>query len=193
MGARRQTFTGAGTAAPEDTTMHKTLPWMLLAALALLATPVTAQENGSDEPPDPTCEEDPQQLGCDPACAEPGTECDHPPCPTSLHGYQTEDRDVFMSWTLNSFDDVNVYRAEGDGEFELIDTLEFPTTRYIDFDTEPGQTYRYKVTAVDEDGTESPSCGVFEVTTIPVFSTPLAMGLAAGVGAVAYVGLRRRG
>lgn len=167
-------------------------------ALLLAASPVSAQ----DTLPDPDCEEDPLQNGCDPECADPTVDCSHPPCPTDLAGMPPETGGVFMSFTLNSRSDIRVYRDTGDGTFEAIGYREFPSTRFLDLDTEPGVTYRYKVVAVGLDQrvnepeqpaeVESPACGVLEVTTVPVFGSWPALGAAVLLSTIGYVWLRRR-
>lgn len=172
--------------------MTKTVLAILVATgIAFMMSPGALAQD--DPPPDPDCEEDPNQLGCDPECADPEVSCEHPPCPTGLTGQALPNGENFMSWTVNSFDDINVYRAEGDGEFVLTDRLEFPATKHLDQDAEPGTTYRYQVTAINETGVESPACAPIEITTIPVFPTPLALVGAGVLGMVAYTGLRCRG
>lgn len=168
--------------------------------LLLVATTASARsERPAFSLDDPTCDQDPDQPGCDPDCAEKD-DCDHPPCPTGLTGQALPSGGIFMSWTLNSFSDVKVYRAEGGGDFEQVAYLEFPTTKWIDHDTEAGTAYRYQVTAVGShqynstvaaEG-ESPACSTFEAASVPVFPSPV-VGLATGGAAVAgYVALRRR-
>lgn len=127
------------------------------------------------------------------AVATPATaQSEAPACPTDLNGYPPETGGVFMSWTLRSQTDVIVYRDAGNGTFEPLERLEFPATRYIDHDTEPGETYRYQVRAVSDDGVESEACGTLEVTTVPFFPAPLAMVAAALIGVGGYAWLRRR-
>lgn len=174
--------------------MNRTLltTGVLLVVTFLVAGAATAQE----ELEDPTCAADPEQKGCE----SPEGNGDHPPCPTDLHGQALEEGGVFMSWTLNSRSDIKVYRAVGDGDFEEIDHLEFPTTKYIDHDTEPDVTYRYQVTAVgmhqDNESRpaegESPACETLEVTAVPVFSGFVPMIAAVAVGVVGYAMWRRR-
>lgn len=173
----------------------------MLRASALLFVLFLAVANVSAQPAeglkDPDCEQDPGQAGCDPSCTEG---CDHPPCPTDLAGNSPQSGGVFMSWTLNSFSDVKVYRAEGDGPFEEIAYKEFPTTRFIDLDADDGVTYRYQVTAVGmhqynetvpAEG-ESPACETIEATTVPVFPHVWAGVGATLLGACAYLVSRRR-
>lgn len=149
---------------------------LLIAMLAVLFLAVPAQAQ------DPQDQED--CFNDDPDCV--------PDCPTDLHGMAPETGGVFMSWTLRSFTDVNVYRASGDAEFELIERREFPATKALDLDTEPGETYRYQVTAITDAGNESEACGTIEVTTVPVFGSWLAASAATGLGIVSYAVLARR-
>ncbi len=64
---------------------------------------------------------------------------------------------VELAWTRNAepdFKGYNVYRAEGDGDFQKIATLvEAPA--YSDSTAQKGKRYRYAVTAVDTSGNES--------------------------------------
>jgi len=174
----------------------------LSAAVALLLVAATASAQ-SERPAfsldDPSCEEAPDQAGCDPACAGEA-DCDHPPCPTGLAGHAPPSGGIFMSWTLNSFSDVKVYRAQAGGDFEEVAYLEFPTTRWLDHDTEAGATYRYQVTAVGShqynstvaaEG-ESPPCGTFEAASVPVFPSLAAALAVGGVAVAGYTVLRRR-
>jgi fibronectin type 3 domain-containing protein len=141
----------------------------LLALLALLstATTVAAQEEDDDEAPD---------------------------CPTDLVAASLESTGgaVFMTWTLNSLTDVNVYRAVGDGEFVLTDRHEFPQTRHLDEDVVAGTTYRYRVTAIDDEGRESEVCTEAEVTVIPFFPGWVGFVAASTLGVASYVAVRRR-
>lgn len=116
-----------------------------------------------------------------------------PPCPTGLAGYPPETGGVFMSWTLRSSTDVIVYRDSGDGTFEPLERLDFPATRYIDHDTEPGETHRYQVRAVTDEGVESEACSTLEVTTVPFFPGAAGGFVAALVGVLGYAWVRRRG
>jgi hypothetical protein len=140
----------------------------MLSAVAALAPMATAQDPPEETPPD------------------------GPACPTSIHGQALRDGGIFFSWTLNSMTDVNIYRAEGDGAFEFQERLEFPATRHIDHDTEAGTTYRYHVTAIDDNGTESVACETLEVTAIPFFPSWIGMVGAVGVATAGYAVLRRR-
>ncbi|MBW3581554.1 MAG: fibronectin type III domain-containing protein [Euryarchaeota archaeon] len=167
------------------------VPTIGLLAILLLASGAAAQE---EDLKDPTCAEDPDQMGCE------GSTGDHPPCPTNLAGYAPETGGVFMSYQLNSFSDVKIYRSVDGGEMEEIAYKEFPTPRFIDHDTEPGKTYTYGVTAVgmhqyDENVTaegESPMCGTIEVTTVPFFPSAMTAVLVSGIAVVGYVAMRRK-
>lgn len=125
-----------------------------------------------------------------PPCGDQQSEGCMPPCPTGLTGYATEGGGVFLNWQLNSWTDVNVYRATGDGEFVLVERLEFPSTRYVDSGVATDTTYRYQVTAIGDH--ESESCGTFEITTVPELGTMLAITAAAGLGVLGYALARRK-
>lgn len=96
-----------------------------------------------------------------------------------------------MSWTLNSYSDVRVYRATNGEAPEPVAYLDFPSTRWLDHDTNPEDTYVYSVAAVGvnqevDDGPaqgESARCGHLEVGAVPFF--PGAIGLVAGLVATA--------
>lgn len=118
---------------------------VLMTFLLFITLPVLGQ---SDGPPEES---------------EPGA----PDCPTDLAGYGPQTGGIFMSWTLRSKTDVNVYRDDGDGDFVLLDRLDFPATRYIDHLAEPGETYHYQVTAIADNGTESRACETATLTAVP--------------------------
>lgn len=181
--------------------MRRSLPSLCVCAgmvLLLASSPAGAQTTSDD----PDCEEDPFQAGCDPACTDPTRDCAHPPCPTHLAGTSPDTGGVFMSWTLNSRSDVRVYRATGDAEFQAIAYLEFPTTRFLDEDAQPGVTYRYTVTAVGLDQRvnepdqpaegESPACEVLEIAAVPFFGSWWATTAALVLATLGVVWVRRR-
>jgi hypothetical protein len=73
---------------------------------------------------------------------------------------------IELAWDRSPEPDLagyRVYRAVGDGAFEkLADISQLPT--YSDRAVEPGKTYRYQVTALDQAGNESPRSGVATAT-----------------------------
>jgi hypothetical protein len=115
-----------------------------------------------------------------------------PACPEGLTGLVQRDGNVFLSWRLLSSTDINVYRSTDGGDFELVERLAFPATRYVDHGVEAGHTYTYQVTAIGD--YESPACGQVQLTSteVPFFGGPLALGLAAGLGGLGFVIARRR-
>ena len=74
---------------------------------------------------------------------------------------------IELVWERNVDPDLGgyrVYRAEGAGEFTaLADAVE--GLSYSDRQIESGKTYRYRVTAIDRPGNESPPSAVVEVAT----------------------------
>ncbi len=73
---------------------------------------------------------------------------------------------IDLSWESNAETDLlgyQVYRRTGKGDFRRITTDPISTPAYRDLKIEPGQTYTYRVTAVDRRGNESgPSAEVQE-------------------------------
>lgn len=111
-----------------------------------------------------------------------------PDCPGELAAY-VEDGVIELDWWApNGAHYFNVYRAEGDGEFEHLGETGIPY--FSDVDIEPGVTYTYHVTAVGSQG-ESEGCDVVTVTAVPFFGAPV-LGIAAAVGGVGAYGLMRR-
>lgn len=70
-----------------------------------------------------------------------------------------------LSWERNQEPDLGgyrIYRAGSDGEFSRL--AESPSAaNYRDAAVSPGQTYRYRVTAVDKKGNESPQSEAVEI------------------------------
>ncbi|HVL87371.1 MAG TPA: fibronectin type III domain-containing protein [Candidatus Thermoplasmatota archaeon] len=140
-----------------------------------------------DYPDDPGCEspDDEDESNRPPATAPP-------PCPTSVNAEAHEDASIMVTWSSHFTAEVDrLYRAEGDGPFELFaqSTPEHP--HILDASTTPGTTYRYRVTSSNELG-ESEGCGFVEATAVPFLPDP-ALGVAlalACTGALAW-GARR--
>lgn len=81
-----------------------------------------------------------------------------PDTPDSLKASLT-DMQAVLTWNRSpgvSFS-YQVYRAEGDGEFVSLNLNEYSLNRYIDRDVQPGNVYRYRVTAYNESGESAPS------------------------------------
>jgi hypothetical protein len=74
---------------------------------------------------------------------------------------------IELVWERNAEPDLagyRVYRAEGAGEFAVLaDAVE--GLAYSDRQIESGKTYRYRVSAIDRSGNESPHSTVVEVAT----------------------------
>ena len=65
---------------------------------------------------------------------------------------------IDLSWESNAETDLlgyHVYRRTGKGNFRRIDVDPVSAPAYRDLEVEAGQTYRYRVTAVDQRGNES--------------------------------------
>lgn len=80
-----------------------------------------------------------------------------PATPTGLHA-DPAPGSIELAWDRNTEPDLagyRVYRATGGGAFEKVaDVTQIPS--WSDRGVEPGKTYRYAVTAVDQAGNESP-------------------------------------
>ena len=146
----------------------------------------------------PPCESDctPCETDCNPCetdCAPCETDCQPAlECPGDLLATANDDGSVTLTFTpADGSDGTNVYRAVGDGDFAYLTTVAADATEYTDDTTVAGQTYTYAVTALYGDA-ESSHCPVTEVTTIPVFPTTAAFGLATALGLGAYVLVARR-
>jgi fibronectin type 3 domain-containing protein len=75
-----------------------------------------------------------------------------PNAPSAMKATAMSGTDVRLNWHDNSFDETNfsIERALSlDGPFAIIDTVPENTTRYIDRDLDPGETYYYRVRARD--------------------------------------------
>ncbi len=88
-----------------------------------------------------------------------------PAAPTGLTAV-TGTNTIELSWdrtTETDFKEYRVYRAEGDGAFEMIGTgLAIPS--YSDAKTQAGRRYRYAVAAVDQEGNVSERSQPVEAT-----------------------------
>lgn len=133
----------------------------------------------------------PRDAQCDSASDSATTPREGPPeapdCPQGLEAEARANGDVRLNWQgVIDAETYNVYRATGDGDVEHL--AETGISEHLDTQTEPGTTYRYQVTAVNEHG-ESQDCDEIEVTAIPFFDSPALVAMAAvgSVGAVAAV------
>ena len=113
-------------------------------------------------------------------------------CPTGLRATANAGGTVTLFFTpAPGSDGTNVYRLDAEGDFEFLATLPPGVDMYTDETTEAGTAYTYAVTALFGDR-ESQECPIVEVTAIPEFPTAIAFGLAAALGVVGYVAVRRR-
>jgi hypothetical protein len=91
-----------------------------------------------------------------------------PPGPSGLRAV-ADSRGVELTWLPVAARDVkgyNVYRAEGEGPFRIVNASPLEAARYRDEKVVSGMRYRYRVTAVDdsERGNESPFAEASAVT-----------------------------
>ncbi len=102
------------------------------------------------------------------------------------------DKSITLTWSsIEGTQQYRIYRAIGDGSFELHDEVDGDTTSFTDTDTEVEVSYTYEVRPV-VDGVESEDCDRVEVTAIPFFPGFLTGALALLGGVVAYTLNRRR-
>ena len=113
-------------------------------------------------------------------------------CPTDLTVVPDGDGSVTLTWTpAAGSDGTNVYRAEGDGDFEYVTTTAAGVGTYLDATTAAGGAYAYLVTGLY--GTEeSEGCGFVETTAIPDLPTLMSAGLALGGSLLAFALVGRR-
>lgn len=120
--------------------------------------------------------------------------CEAPPlpCPTNLKVTAVANGDVELNWKpVKDSTGSNIYRAEGDGDFEWIASVGEDVKTYTDSTTKLGTTYTYQLSALFGNR-ESFDCATVEVTTIPDLPTTVAASLAIVGGLVAYAGFSRR-
>ncbi|MEA3165392.1 MAG: hypothetical protein QOJ26_244 [Thermoplasmata archaeon] len=161
-----------------------------------------------DTPPCPTCGTDdtpPCPCGTEgqPPCPC-GTE-GQPPCPApepepelecpsdlALAAQEVGAHDVLLTWTpANGSAGTNVYRAEGDDDFEYVTTTAADVGSYLDETTVEGHSYTYMVTALFGNR-ESQDCDRVEITVLPDLPTMASAGLALGGSLLAFALLGRR-
>lgn len=111
-------------------------------------------------------------------------------CPPNVVATAVGAGSVNLTWgAVAGAEGYLVYRAVGEGDFELIAAVE--GTLFTDTDVVGGESYSYYVTATAGDA-ESVGCMVVTASLVPFFPT-LAIGALALVGAVgAYAVLRRK-
>lgn len=95
-----------------------------------------------------------------------------PGAPQSLtfDANQSGDGQVYITWTAPSDKDIDyyqIYRAIAGGDFSVIFTL--GDTYYLDQNLDYTIEYSYKVTAMDENGNESPFSNSISVTPLNLF------------------------
>ncbi len=81
----------------------------------------------------------------------------YPPAPTNLTTSLPSQNEIRLDWdVVNGADHYNIYRSEGECPGSTFTYLDSSTTNYyIDNSVSAGNTYSYKVTAVDSNGCES--------------------------------------
>ena len=122
---------------------------------------------------------------------EPGEEI---ACPTDLAAVANDDGSITLTFTrAENAEGTNVYRAQGEGEFVYLTTLNANAESYTDTTVNANTGYAYTVTTL-VGNEESEDCPIVEVTSIPDFPTLLGMGAATGGGllAMALLGRRRK-
>jgi len=89
-----------------------------------------------------------------------------PPPPTELVGLGETGR-IRLVWKASDADDLAgyiVYRRGPQGEFKRITAQALTAAEYVDTDVKAGETYSYRVTAIDQTGNESAPGGEVRVT-----------------------------
>jgi hypothetical protein len=88
-----------------------------------------------------------------------------PPAPTELVGLGETGR-ARLVWKASEAEDLAgyiVYRRGADGEFQRVTEQPLTTAEYIDTNVKKGETYSYRVTAIDQTGNESAPGGEVRV------------------------------
>ncbi|MEA3189657.1 MAG: hypothetical protein QOD77_239 [Thermoplasmata archaeon] len=149
------------------------------------------------------CEDEECTEDCEPECPVdsdqcPPGECEgndcpaEPTCPTDLVALARGAGGVQLTFTAApGSDGSNVYRAEGEGDFEYLATVGAGVGMYVDDTATNGVTYTYMVTSLYGDA-EVGQCPQVEVTTIPDLGTGIAVTAAGVLGVAAYAFSRRR-
>lgn len=115
-------------------------------------------------------------------------------CPPELdlRAEAHEDGTITVMWDPHmDSDGTNLYRAVGDGPFELVGTFDHDTTSHHDTDTELHETYTYAVSVLFGDE-ESERCESVQATAIPTFPTLVAAGLAVVASVLGYAMVSNR-
>jgi hypothetical protein len=89
-----------------------------------------------------------------------------PPPPTELVGLGETGR-IRLVWRASEADDLAgyiVYRRGPQGEFKRMTAQALTAAEYVDTDVKAGETYSYRVTAIDQTGNESAPGGEVRVT-----------------------------
>lgn len=154
--------------------------------------PVRAEARGGGRHCQPPCDDDNEViLGAnDVRRGHKDDPCEPDPCEAfDLFADAFEGGSILL--TFNLPDGARGVRVLRDNV--LLDTLPQPQDSYLDETAVIGETYVYTVEVHYPNGEGKPrfTCDV-EVTSVPVFGNFVASGLAVGLGALAYVGVRRR-
>lgn len=113
-------------------------------------------------------------------------------CPSDIDAIANADGSVTLRFTpAPGSDGTNIYRADGEGDFEYLTTVGPDATQFTDTTTTAGNVYAYLLTAL-YGNEESEGCGVSEVSAIPVFPGALGFGLATVLAAGVYLALTGR-
>ncbi len=125
----------------------------------------------------------------------------HPPCQEpdpceafDLQATPLDNGDILLTWNLPpQAEGVVIIRDDGEDEEEIAE-LPAPAEQYLDEDTEVGQGYEYwvEVYAYDDSSLQKVFTCHAEAVSVPVFGNAATTALAAGLGLLAYVGIRRR-
>jgi hypothetical protein len=115
----------------------------------------------------------------------------------------TEQGTILLAWSTVADGDVagyNVYRSDKpEGPYVKVNAALVTDTTYVDEGLADGQTYYYRITAVDQDGNESPQSLAASASTKPSLLSPttptglgLLLGLIAVAGALVGLAMKRR-
>lgn len=113
-------------------------------------------------------------------------------CPGSLDARPLASGAIRLTWDpVAGADGYRVFRATDD---DFVEVGETDDVEFVDEATPPGQTFRYFVEALDDDGGSSRDCedGAVEATAIPFFPSALAGLAAVGAGLAALGWMRRK-
>ncbi len=144
---------------------------------------------GRDKPCRPPCEDDEYTGTIGPARHHKPDPCEEDPCIAfDLYAEALDGGAILLTYNLP--DDARGVRVLRDGDF--IGGVAQPGEQYLDETAVIGETYVYTVEVWYPDSREPAFYCEVEVTSVPVFGSVVATGLAVGLGLLAYAGVRRR-